>query len=194
MDGQARVKMIFGQRGSGKSYLAQHLTKQHARFIVFDTLNEYAEMGVVCDTMEAFEKFFLENFEKPKFGIVYQPVNPQADFDLICEYVYRAGNMCFFVEEVDTFVSPLSVPEWMAHIIQRGRHKDITFIGVTQRPFGIPRILTSQAREIYTFKQREPRDIDYLCNFIGDEAQKAADLQQYYFLHYDDGKINISKL
>lgn len=189
---EKKVILILGQRGSGKSYLAKDLIKDCKRLIIYDTLGEY-NIGICVENLDEFKGFFLKVYPG-NFKICYQPVNPINDFDIICDIVYECGDLTLLVEEIDTFCSAQDISDNFANIIQRGRHRNITLIGVSQRPFGIHRLITSQAKIIYSFVHREPRDLDYLKAFIGDEAEKIKDLKQYEFLGWDNGKSLIKKL
>lgn len=189
---EKKVALVLGQRGSGKSYLARNLIQEAKRLIIYDTLGEY-DTGINIENLGEFKEFFLKTYQG-NFKICYQPVKPSADFDDVCDIVYECGDLTFLVEEIDTFCSAQEISESFANIIQRGRHRDITLIGVSQRPFGIPRLITSQAKIIYSFIHREPRDLEYLKAYIGDEAEKIKDLKLYEFLKWDNGKSNIGKL
>jgi len=189
---ERKVIIIFGQRGSGKSYLAKKLVEGENRLILYDTLGEY-DNGVALFNVADFRSFFLEHY-RGDFRCIYNPLQPEKEFDAICEYAFDAGDLTFLVEELDVFCSANAVSPAFANIIQRGRHSDISFIGVSQRPFGINRIITAQAKIIYSFKQREPRDIDYLCSFMGDEANIVSELNQYEFMRWENGKITRGKV
>jgi len=189
---EKKVILILGQRGSGKSYLAKNLISEIKRLIIYDTLGEY-NTGISLENLEEFKQFFLKVYQG-NFKICYQPINPAIDFDIICDIVFECGELTYLVEEIDTFSSAQGISDAFANIIQKGRHKNITLIGVSQRPFGIPRLITSQAKTIYSFIHREPRDLEYLKAFIGDEAERIKDLKQYEFLKWDNGKSNIQKL
>lgn len=189
---EKKVVLVLGQRGSGKTYLARNLIQDINRLIIFDTLGEY-DTGINIETPNEFKEFFLKTYQG-NFKICYQPAHPENDFDVICDIVYECGDLTFLVEEIDIFCSAQSISDNFANIIQRGRHRNISLIGVSQRPFGIPRLITSQAKIIYSFVHREPGDLDYLKAYIGDEAEKIKDLKLYEFLKWDNGKISISKL
>lgn len=189
---EKKVSLILGQRGSGKSYLAKDLIKDVKRLIIYDTLGEY-NTGISIENLDEFKQFFLKVYQG-NFKICYQPVNPIIDFDAVCDIVFECGDLTFLVEEIDTFASAQGISDNFANIIQRGRHKNITLIGVSQRPFGIPRLITSQAKTIYSFIHREPGDLDYLKAYIGEDAEKIKELKQYEFLRWDNGTIAISKL
>jgi len=185
---EKKVIIIIGKRGSGKSYLASKLIEAERRLLVFDTLGEYVN-GVVFDAeyAERFKEFWKHCY-RGNFRLIYRPLKPDSEIDDIAELVFLLGNMTFLVEEVDCYCTSYQISDAFAHIIQRGRHKDITLIGVTQRPYGIHRLLTSQAKELYVFSTNEPRDIDYLKTLLGAEVEeKLKSLGQYQYLHWQDG-------
>lgn len=189
------VSMFFGVRGEGKTYAAKKRVLSFPRFIIFDTLGQYSECGVIAEDRKEFSALLKETYTKNNMRIVFQPVSPADDFEFICERVYMCGNCCFLAEEVGMFVSPTSLGFHLANIIQRGRHRNIDVLAVNQRPFGIPRILTSQAKEIISFRQREPRDIEYFREFIGDRADEILTLEKYHFLRWvaDGNQITTGK-
>lgn len=125
------------------------------------------------------------------YKLVYQPANPLDEFGDICELVYDCGDITFLVEEIDTFLSlnPAGLDRRFLNIVQRGRHRDIELIGITQRPYTMPAILRSQCKELYTFRQFEQRDIDWLRGILGHQADEVKNLKQFEYLHYSDGEI-----
>jgi hypothetical protein len=192
---EKKIILIFGKRGSGKSYLAHKLIEQESRILIFDMMGEYLD-GVVFEREDHRQMTeFWRKVYRGRFRLIYQPLNPEAEFEQIADFVYTLGNMCFVVEEMDCFCSPHTISDAFAHIIQRGRHKDITLIGITQRPFGIHRLLTSQAKEIYIFRTNEVRDREYLRILLGQEVEAKLDqLQEYEYLKWTDpGTVEIGK-
>ena len=155
-------------------------------------MSQYYELGVTCLSIDEVKDLWKKNTEK--FKIIYAPLDVEEEFEEICELVYLCGDLTFVVEEMDTF-SRQGVPvgDNYKNVIQRGRHKNIEMIGISQRPFGIPRIITAQAKEIYSFIQKEPRDIAYLKDYIGEEADKIPLLEKYNYLHYNNGECKIEK-
>jgi hypothetical protein len=187
------ISLIFGKRGSGKTYLATHLTQTEHRLIVFDTLGEYTN-GVIFDDLKDLAEFWL-NRARGNFRLVYRPLQPEADFEKICCWIWLCGNLTLLVEEIDTFGSPQKIGRYFAHIVQRGRHRNITLIGITQRPYGIHRLLTSQAKEICVFSTNEPRDLDYLRDLLGgNEIENLIKgLNQFEFVRWREGELKVCK-
>lgn len=186
---EKKIILIFGKRGSGKSYLAGKLIENEQRLVVFDTMSEYKN-GVVfgTETREQCWNFWKKVYYK-NFRFIYQPIKPDAEIEMIAELVYTLGNCCFLVEEIDCYCNAYQISDNFAAIIQRGRHNNITLIGITQRPYGIHRLLTSQAKEIYIFNTNEPRDREYLRTLLGQEIEPKLDvLKQYEYVHWQDGK------
>ena len=180
------IELILGKRGSGKSYLAKKMVLQHSRYLIYDTLGEYTD-GVVIQSLAELSGFWEKVYRK-KFRIIYQPLDPELEFDAICELVWQCENMTFLVEEVDRYARPLAMSLPFKEIIQRGRHHDITFIGVTQRPHGVDKLITSQAKAMYIFNTTEPRDIKYFQEVVGDGViEKFAELKQYEYVKWQDG-------
>jgi len=151
-------------------------------------MSEY-DQGVVFEDREKFIEFWRRVYIHP-YRLIYRPLNdPAAEVDSIAEAVYLLGDTCFVLEEVTAYCSPYQISEQLAHIIQRGRHKNIELIATTQRPYGLHRLLTSQAKEIYVFNTNEPRDRQYLSALLGSEIETKLDsLKQYEYIKWEDGK------
>jgi len=198
-DAEKKIRLIFGKRGCGKTELARILTRICRRLLIYDTLGEYSK-GVIIEDLQALKDFWGKVY-RGKFRIIYQPVDPEGDFDAVCRLVYECGELTFLVEELDRYSRPLALSRPFKEIIQRGRHYDIELIGITQRPHGIDKLLTSQAKEMYIFNTTEPRDVDYFKDTIGyNVVCVIAGLQEYEYLKYQDGtdklivlKENIAK-
>jgi len=187
---EKKIILIFGKRGSGKSYLANKIIAHEKRLLIFDTLSEYTN-GIVFEDREKFLMFWGAHYRLP-YRLIYRPLQPDQEIEEIAALVYAIGDITFLVEEIDCYCTSYQITESFAHIIQRGRHNNITLIGVTQRPYGIHRLLTSQAKEIYIFSTNEPRDREYLRTLLGQEIEPMLDrLEQYQYLHWKDGDTNI---
>jgi len=186
---EKKVIIIIGKRGSGKSFLANKLIDREPRLVVYDTMSEYKN-GVVFGTENYNDLLlFWKNVYRGRFKLIYRPLKPDAEIERICELVYKLGGCCFLVEEIDCYCSSNQISDNFAAIIQRGRHKNITLIGVTQRPFGINRLLTAMAKEVYVFNTNEPRDREYLRTLLGQEIEQKLDaLEQYQYVHWKDGR------
>ncbi len=184
------ITLIFGKRGGGKSYLAAMLMQLFGRVLIFDTLHEYRN-GFVFHDLGALARFWIRNSRGP-FRLIYQPTDPETEFEDLAKLAWLCGDLTFLVEEIDIFCSPYRIGPAFQNVIQRGRHKNISLIGISQRPFGIHRLLTSQAKEIYIFRTNEPRDREYLRNLLGTEIEATLDgLDKYQYAKWMDGTDEI---
>ena len=187
---EKKIILIFGKRGSGKSHLTNKLIENEQRLLVFDTLSEYTD-GVVFEDYRNFAEFWRQVYQHP-YRLIYRPLNPDQEIEQIADLVYTIGDICFVVEEIDCYCTAYQISESFAHVVQRGRHKNIMLIGITQRPYGINRLLTSQAKEIYVFNTNEPRDREYLRILLGQDIDAKLDnLKQYEYVKWTDGKENL---
>lgn len=180
------ITLIFGKRGSGKTLLAENMVRDSKRLIIYDTIGEYTN-GVVIEDLPALKEFWVKVY-RGNFRIIYQPVDPEGDFDTVCRLVYACEDLTFLVEELDRYSKPLTLSLPFKNIIQRGRHNNIELVGVTQRPHGVDKLLTSQAKQMYIFNTTEPRDVDYFKDTIGyPVVVKIAALQEFEYVQYQDG-------
>jgi len=181
------IRLVFGKRGSGKSVLARSLIHNQNRYVIYDTLGEYTAGVTICD-LDTLKRFWLKVYQR-NFRIVYQPLDPDAEFDAVCELVWECQDMTFLVEEIDQYCQLHRMSPEMKNIVQRGRHRHIELIGVTQRPANIDRLLTSQTKEMYILSMTEPRDIAYFKDAInGNIEEKIEALEQYQYVHWQENE------
>lgn len=188
------IRLVLGKRGSGKSYYVKQESLKANRVLIYDTIGEYSEYGVTFENLGDLIEYWLKVYDR-NFRLVYQPLRPADEFDDVCDLVYSCGDMVFIAEEIDIFSTSYDLSESFANIIQRGRHKNIDFFGVSQRPYRINRTVSSQAKEIVTFIQTEPRDLEYLRLYMGsDHIDKISTLPEYHYLKWSSsGQIEIGK-
>ena len=188
---EKKITTITGQRGSGKSTLAKKILPTKSRLIVYDTLGEYSPFGVVISNLSDLANFWTQ-CHHGNFRIIYQPLDPFGEFEIICKLVFECGDLCFCVEEIDSFISrnPAGLDYSFLNIVQRGRHKHIELMAITQRPFAIPPILRSQTKIFYSFCQMESRDIDWYKNIYGDRAEELRTLKTFEYLAYENGEVS----
>jgi len=190
------IYLILGKSGSGKTTLCKKLIKDKERLIVFDTISEYREdktfEAVYINNIWAFLDYLSRNLNK-KFRIVFDPEDPeeiiklgdgqQIDlFDLTCKIIYEClSDVVFAVEEVANFISPAIMPKYFRKLIRYGRHSNISGYFTSQRPADISPHLRAQATVLISFKQHEPRDIQWLKAIIGEDAEKLKDLGKHKY-------------
>lgn len=180
------IRLLIGKTGSGKTVKACKLIEDRPRVVIFDTLGHDYSDGVVFYELAALKAFWGKCY-RGRFRLIYRPTSDVEEFDEVCDLAYKCGNLVFVAEELDLFCPPRQLTPGIRHILKRGRHADITFIGVTQRPYGIDRIVTAMCNEVYVFKTDEPRDIQYLSERLGEGiAEKIAALGEYEYVLQKD--------
>jgi len=194
---ERKVNLIVGKRGSGKSYLVNRLVRDIPRMLIYDTQGEYT-CGVCFDhgDYEHMLSFWMANCDK-RFRLIYRPRDAMDvdEFDGICALVYALGDMAFVCEEVHTYCQTNKVTPHFKAILSRGRHKNIEVYGVTQRPFGIDRYLSSQAKRAYLFATNEPRDLQYVRDYFGYAVfNQMGRLGQYEHVLWDGEKSIVTKV
>jgi hypothetical protein len=179
---ETNVTLVFGLRGSGKSYFVKnHLLPKYQRRIIYDTQSEYND-GIIFEDFDKLKSFWAGLYDK-QFKIIYRPIRHDRFLEL-CNLVYLCGNMAFVIEELDLTAGTFDNDLEFLSLIKRGRHRNVEIIGISQRPFGINRNITSQAKEIYSFAQLEPRDIEYLRYYLGNSAELIRNLKNFHFYYW----------
>jgi len=172
----------MGKRGSGKTVKVNNLLQPHNRVLFCDTTGHDYTDGVIFYNLADLKKFWITTYQK-NFRLIYRPLNPSAEFPELCRLVIECKNLAFVVEELDIFCQFGRTCNEFFEIIRRGRHHEIDLIGVSQRPHGFGRDLTSQAKEFYIFNTQEPKDIQYFKEYFGEYIiTQIEKLQQYEYV------------
>lgn len=116
---------------------------------------------------------------------VFQPGwDAKKEVAYACHAAFIMGSCDLLVEELDAYCKGSYVIPQIENIVNYGRHKNIRMIGIVRRAFSMPILIRSQAKEVYTFQQVEPRDLDYMRAWLGDErATLIRGLPEYSYLH-----------
>lgn len=185
---------MIGKTGSGKTAKVRNLISKIDRVVIFDTTGHDYNDGVVFYDLAELKRFWSQVY-RGSFRIIYRPLDEVKEFPVICDLVWKCMDLTFVAEEIDLFCKPNLTADEIRTILKRGRHRDIRFIGVTQRPYGIDRAVTAMGTEFFIFKTDEPRDIDYLADRLGSDIREQLKLlEQYQYIHsVDHGITEIGK-
>jgi hypothetical protein len=200
---------VAGQTGSGKSELVKRsMGPDVERLIVYQPKREDCGYpGVYFDALAGERVKFLTwwdytNDRCGRWRLVYRPRDKfDADeFDAACRLAYTVGDCTFIAEEIGAYLSTRIFEtkgryQGIKDLITAGRTRGITCWWITQRPFGIPRHVTSEARDAYLFHLAEPADLDYVQERFGLEARLKLDqLKQYEHVHWiNTGNVEVGK-
>jgi hypothetical protein len=199
---------IAGQTGSGKTELVKRSMGDVERLLVYLPKREdcgypgvYFD-GLAGELIPCLEWWSHVKATCNRFRIVYRPRDKfdAEEFDMICRLVYLCGNCTFVAEEIATYLSTRifqSVGKYQGvkNLLTAGRTRGVTCYWVNQRCFGIPREVTSEARDAYLFRLQEPADLEYVQDRFGLESRlKLETLQQYEHVHWiNTGRVEVGK-
>lgn len=181
MKRENEIITILGKKGGGKTSLAANLTNDCNRLIIFDYNREY-QRGLVVSTPTQLAKE-LQKYYESAFRIIYRPDDSiliDEHFEFFSRIAYAMNNYTLLIEEIDLVSSSNFMTEGLQKIINYGRHKGISLIGLSRRAFKVPRDLTSNSDKVMIAGPlNEPRDIKYLAEFMDTEdAEKVRNLKR----------------
>ena len=181
------ISVVLGRRGCGKTTLIRGYVASKPRLLIFDTLAEYGSSGRTFSTIEPMISF-VESRQYLQFRAVYQPIDSRdleeafSDFMRLCWIV---GDCTIVIDEIDQVSSAVSVSPELARNLRYGRHRKLFVIAASRRAAEVPRLITSQADELISFNQTEPRDVKYIEDYAGKTfAAKTTMLPRYHALIY----------
>jgi len=168
----------FGRKGSGKTTLSREIMAEHPRAVVIDSLGEYDEGFTVCNGKADCIEAIMSVRDEKRFRLSLRVLDPDENMELL-ELIFEVPKTLVVVEETSLYAKPTYLPEGIARLVRYGRHREIDQIYMSRRPSEIHRDLTAQSDIIVSFRQQEPRDIKYLRDFMGPEAETVRHLPEY---------------
>lgn len=148
--------------------------REFPRVVLYDTLwedtydsyGECAGFTGLCDLLLKNGAYFRVRYRDIRAG------GFQADFERCCRAIECANSLVFAVEEIEQFSSPHYLPRELERIVALGRHRELSLFCTTRRPPSLHPLIRSQAHQVISFRQHEPRDVTWLREFCGEEASK----------------------
>jgi len=189
-DYQAIIRIIFGKRKSGKSHLGRKLARPQKRKLFYDTTgHDFDETdGFIIRTMPELQAFIKENYRKD-FSIVYRSPDPLEDIETVSLLVMDIESMWFIIDEAHNYFKGYRPLPGLNKVVHEGRHSNIDLVLITQCPVDLGPMTRDQAEELYIFKTREPRIMDYFRDAIGsEEVAKLPELDKskHEYLFFSD--------
>jgi len=190
------ITCVFGRKGSGKTWYIIKLIQNQKRLVIVDTLAEYGEKtndlpfckGVIIDDLYSFISYLQSTHDK-EFRVILR-LTDEAEVEKAFETIWTVGELLLVIEEVDYYCNPSFISPAFSKIYKYGRHKNLSTIAISRRPYEVNRLLTAQADTVVSFQQREQRDIEYLAKFSdGERAEKLRDLPVGQFIVWGDENI-----
>jgi len=198
-----RNTLVCGRTQSGKTYWTIRQIQHAKRLVVYSTKREETGYpGAYFDAMDGESEKFLqvwgwyERQGKP-YRLVYRPADifDPREFERLCRLAYAAGDIAVVCEEIMTYCKAGQIGPAFKTLLTAGATRGVNCYLLTQRPFNIPREVTSQSRRAILFATHEKTDCDYVKATFGENAANAmASLQQYQYVDWDEsGKVEVGK-
>lgn len=187
-DYNAIVRLIYGRRNSGKSFLARRLAKDQSRVFFWDTTgHDFDESdGFVIEDMETLKQFLKVNYRKP-FAIVYRSPDPLEEITPVCDLLMDVEHLWLVIDEAHNYFRAYKPFPGLSKVIHQGRHADVDLVLITQAPVSLGPMTRDQAEELYIFRTHESRIMDYFRDAVGSESvEKLPTLEKYHYLFYSD--------
>jgi hypothetical protein len=121
--------------------------------------------GAITSDVQRFANYYNRVNELESFEIVYRPRSDE-DIERFFEFAQQTSNVVLWIDEVDRYCGPHRINEGLKWMLNYGRHKEISIIGIARRAASVHRDLTANADWIVVHQTRENRDIQYLNEFM----------------------------
>jgi len=199
---------IFGMKGSGKSFLAKEaLIPSIDRLIVYDGEQDFPEPNVswegkgkgkytgwyMTNDLRSLVNRLIKTSRKKKVKkksrIIYRPKDNTSvqEFDFFCRCVYSFGNYYIVVDELHNYLPSRvgRVPRWVAQVLRLGRHKNIGFIGISQRPADVNTAFKGLVSKCFIFRLVFSHDVKYMVDWFGKPMEAIRILDGFKFVYFD---------
>lgn len=184
-----QVKLLSNQRvffcgktGSGKTYLAEHLTRRLHRLVVLDgkgTLDKWR-----LDPWNRESKRLLREGEAVRARVLWDINTEPVEFwSEVMSECYNARNVTVYIDEVYRVVEPQTkVPNIFNALYTQGRELGIGVWASTQRPTWIPLVCMSESEHYFMFHLNMEKDKATMAAFMGEQVEKKiSDPHGFYY-------------
>jgi hypothetical protein len=176
----AKITVVCGGSGSGKSAWVKQQIKTAPRVVVWDIDDEYSgeikSMERLTSLRDLIDK--LGNRKKGKFCYVGKP----DDFNVWCKAVFAWGNCVAVAEELAGVTSPAKAPEGWHTLVSRGRKRGIVIYGVTQRPSESDKTIMGNSTLKHVGMMPRAKDRKYMADEMDINVQLLNDLEALEYI------------
>ncbi len=175
------IMCVYGKKGSGKTYFTEYFIKQLNRVIVYDTMRNFDKDFEIIYSIKKFEKLVSEiaDNEVIKFRISLRV--SQDYFERVNRLLLNLKDFTYVVDEIQVYVTALSIPHYLNVLITESRHFQINQIYITQRPSRIPAIIMANADYLAIFETHLKKDLDTFSTYKYTDTESIRNLKDYEF-------------
>lgn len=187
----ARIVVVCGSSGSGKSAWVKQQTRTDPRLIVWDPDDEYEGIRRITG-----RRALVATLQKATGPARLRYVGPLSDFDYWARCAFAWGNCTAVAEETADVTTPAKAPEGWGMLVRRGRKRGIAIYGVTQRPAESDKTIVGNATLIHVGRLARSQDRAYMAAELDAPRQRLDALQPLEWLERDmaTGQITAGKL
>jgi len=159
------IGVILGKKGSGKTTLSRHLAAQMKRKIILDSLGTDYGGGCIVSTPADLVSYHKRVSEYDEFSIIARPQSdemPTAVFRL----ARRTPNSWLIVEECDRYADAYKIQPDLAWLVNYARQQNTSILCICRRAARLSRDITANADWIVAHNTQEPRDLEYLAEYM----------------------------
>ncbi len=188
----ARITLVCGGSGSGKSAWVKRQAKHSRRVLAWDPLREYGKAG--------FEQHFdlsalalkLDQRKTGRFAYVPEDL---GDFAMFCRIAYAWGDCMVIAEELADVTSPGKAPKAWGKVLRQGRHRALDVYGITQRPAESDKTIIGNATLTHCCKLKRAEDRVYMAKQMDVPVEMLHALKPLEWVEATDtGQITRGKL
>lgn len=156
--------LVAGATGSGKSFLVEEYLRGYSNVIKLDTkmeIEERREAGespwrgltegkdfTVCYSLEQVAE---AETGKIIYAVPYDEQN-EENYDSFFRFVFERKNTIVWIDELMSFTTSQKFPYELGRCMIMGRSKNVGIWACTQRPQGIPAIVTANCKYFFVFR------------------------------------------
>lgn len=189
---QAKIIIVTGSSGSGKSAWTKQQIKPAKRLIVWDIDDEYGDIPAI----KTFESLagLAKAVKASKTG-KFRYVGRFADFDGFCKIAFAWGACTCVVEELAGVTTPAKAPEGWHTLVSRGRKRGIHIYAITQRPSESDKTIMGNASTFHAGRMNRAGDRAYMAKEMDIPLQEINALQNLEYIEkYADGSSKAGKV
>lgn len=186
------VTLLIGKSNSGKSHLARYQARMARRLLAHDPNGE----GVYGDawSVTGDRRELIDILADPRAcrvawrGAAFtDDERERVDaFEYANRCAWACGNLSIIWDEVDMFTRRGVLPPMAYRIVNAGRHRNLTILACTRRPYNVPRELSAAATRLIVFRVTEPRDVAFVRSIAGDAARHLPRLARLHCLDWTE--------